>query len=110
MGTSRAARIPVDRASPADLMQLATDVGPGNPLSAELRQAARGWAGPLAACAGLTLGYCEHHCDAAWYRESTDLCLAAGWARRSIEAWIKVGRQRAGTAVMLTHKACVLAE
>ena len=28
MGASRAARVPVDRASPADLMQLATDVGP----------------------------------------------------------------------------------
>ncbi len=28
MGASTAARVPVDRASPADLMQLATDVGP----------------------------------------------------------------------------------
>ena len=28
MGATRAARVPVDRASPADLMQLATDVGP----------------------------------------------------------------------------------
>ena len=28
MSGSRAARVPVDRASPADLMQLATDVGP----------------------------------------------------------------------------------
>jgi diacylglycerol O-acyltransferase / wax synthase len=28
VGASRAARVPVDRASPADLMQLATDVGP----------------------------------------------------------------------------------
>jgi diacylglycerol O-acyltransferase / wax synthase len=28
VGASTAARVPVDRASPADLMQLATDVGP----------------------------------------------------------------------------------
>ena len=28
MGAGMAARVPVDRASPADLMQLATDVGP----------------------------------------------------------------------------------
>jgi hypothetical protein len=36
---------------------------------------------------------------------------APGWADRTlIEAWIEVGRQRAGTAATLTHKACVLAE
>jgi len=97
---------------------LATHPAPNRPLTAdpeatavaELRQAPPGWADLLAECAGLALGYGEHHCDAARYRKITELCLAAGVDQTLTEAWIEVGRQRAGTAATLTHKTCVLAE
>jgi hypothetical protein len=75
---------------------------------AELQQAAPRWAALLAECAGLALGYGEHHRDAARYRQITDLCIAAGADPTVIEAWIEVGRQRASTAAARTHKACVL--
>jgi hypothetical protein len=77
---------------------------------AEVKQAAAGWAGLLAECAGLALGYGEHQCDAARYRQIADLCIAAGIDETLIEAWIEVGRQRASTAAAITHKACVLWE
>jgi hypothetical protein len=76
--------------------------------AAELQHAAAGWAALLAECAGLALGYGEHQCDAARYRQITGLCMAAGADQTLVEAWIQVGRQRASTAAALTHKACVL--
>ena len=102
---------------------LAQTAGPAAPLAhnwrltadeetaavAELKQAA-GWAGLLAECAGLALGYGEHQCDAARYRQIADLCIAAGIDEMLIEAWIEVGRQRASTAAAITHQACVLWE
>jgi hypothetical protein len=74
----------------------------------ELTQAAPGLAALLAECAGLALGYGEHQCDAARYRQIAELCIAAGVDETLIEAWVEVGRQRASTAAPLTHKACVL--
>jgi hypothetical protein len=76
---------------------------------AEPKQAPAGWADLLAECAGLVLGYGEHHSDAARYRQIADLCIAAGVDQTLIEAWIEVGRQRATSAATLTHKAYVLA-
>ena len=78
--------------------------------AAATAQAPAGWADLLAECAGLALGYGEHHSDAARYRPIADLCIAAGVDQTLVEAWIEVGRQRATTAAALTHKACVLAE
>ncbi len=75
---------------------------------AELKQAAPRWAALLAECAGLALGYAEHQYGAARYRQIADLCIAAGVDQTVMEAWIEVGRQRASTAAVLTHKACVL--
>jgi hypothetical protein len=100
------------------MSSLATDrlrtqtIGPAAPLApswrltageeatavAELKQAAAGLAVLLAECAGLALGYGEHQCDAARYRQIADLCIAAGIDETLIEAWIEVGRQRASTA------------
>jgi len=77
---------------------------------AEPEQVPAGWVDLLAECAGLALGYGEHHSDAARYRQIADLCIAAGADQTLIEAWIEVGRQRATTTADLTHKACVLAE
>jgi len=74
---------------------------------AELKQAA-GWAALLAECAGLALGYGEHQLDAARYRHIAELCVAAGVDQALVEAWIEAGRQRASTAAVTTHKACVL--
>jgi hypothetical protein len=75
---------------------------------AELTQVGAGWTILLAECAGLALGYGEHQCDAARYRQIAELCIAAGVDETLVEAWIEVGRQRASTAAALTHKACVL--
>lgn len=75
---------------------------------AELKQAAAGWAALLAECAGLALGYGEHQPGAARYRHIAELCVAAGVDKTLIEAWIEVGRQRAGAAAVTTHRACVL--
>jgi hypothetical protein len=74
---------------------------------AQLKQAAAGWTALLAECAGLALGYGEHQVDAARYRHIAELCVAAGVDQTLVEAWIEVGRQRAGAAGPLTHKACV---
>jgi hypothetical protein len=41
-----------------------------------------GWAVLLAECAGPVLGYGEHQCDAAQYRQIAELCAAPGMARR----------------------------
>jgi len=89
---------------------------PGWPLTAEqeatavaeLQQAAAGWAALLAECAGLALGYGEHQPGAARYRHIAELCVTAGVDQTLVEAWIEVGRQRASTAAVTTHKACVL--
>src|SRR5262252_5804749 len=75
---------------------------------AELKQAAAGWAALLAECAGLALGYGEHQPGAARYRHIAELCVAAGVDQALVEAWIEAGRQRASTAAVTTHKACVL--
>jgi hypothetical protein len=75
---------------------------------AELKRAAAGWAALLAECAGLALGYGEHQIDAARYRHIAELCVAAGVDQTLVEAWIEVGRQRASTAAVTTHRACVL--
>jgi hypothetical protein len=93
---------------PAPSRRLTAD--PEATTAAELRQAAPGWADLLAECAGLAPGDGEHQCDAARYRKITELCRAAGADQTPIEAWIEVGRQRAGTAATLTHQTCVLAE
>jgi hypothetical protein len=85
---------------------LATRLAPNRWLTADpeatavagLRGAAPGLVTLLAECAGLVLGYGEHQCDAARYREIVELCLAAGVDQTFIEAWIEVGRQRAGAA------------
>src|SRR5262245_14953612 len=66
--------------------------------AAELNQAPGGWAALLAECAGLVLGYGEHHSGAARYRQIADLCIAAGVDKTLIEAWIEVGHQRATSA------------
>ena len=39
---------------------------------------------------------------------STSLTLPGTVDQTLIEAWVEVGRQRTGTAVANTHKACVL--
>jgi hypothetical protein len=75
---------------------------------AELKHAAAGWTALLAECAGLALGYGEHHLDAARYRHIAELCVAAGVDQTLVEAWIEVGRQRAAAAVVTTHRTCVL--
>lgn len=74
---------------------------------AELKQAG-GWAALLAECAGLAVGHGEHQPGAARYRHIAELCVAAGVGQALVEAWIEVGRQRAGAAAVTTHKACVL--
>src|SRR5690348_10100133 len=76
--------------------------------AAELKQATAGWAAMLAECAGLALGYGENQLDAARYRHIAELCVAAGVDQTLVEAWIEAGRQRASTAAVTTHKACVL--
>jgi hypothetical protein len=75
---------------------------------AELKQAAAGSAALLAECAGLALGYGEHQPGAARYRQIAELCVAAGVDQTLVAAWIEAGRQRASTAAVTTHKACVL--
>jgi hypothetical protein len=62
----------------------------------------------LAECAGPALGYGEHQCDAARYRQIAELYIAAGADETLVEAWIEVGRQQATTVAALTQKACVL--
>ena len=107
-----------DRLLVTPIIAPTTPSTPGWRLTAEeaatavagLKQAAAGWAALLAECAGLALGYGEHQCDAARYRQIADLCIAAGIDEMLIEAWIEVGRQRASTAAAITHKACVLWE
>ncbi len=94
----------------------ATPAAPSGPLTpgeeaavaAELTQAGPTWAALLAECAGLTLGYGEHHVDAGRYRQIAKLCIAAGVDQTLMEAWIEVGRQRTSAAAASTHKACVL--
>src|SRR5215831_16118664 len=71
---------------------------------AELKQVAAGWTALLAECVGLALGYGEHQLDAGRYRHIAELCVAAGVDQTLVEAWIEVGRQRAGTAAATTHK------
>ena len=44
-----------------------------------------GWAA-LAECAGPALGYSEHQCDAAQYRQIAELCAAAGMDEAPVEA------------------------
>lgn len=57
---------------------------------------------------GLALGYGGHQVDAARYRQIAELCIAAGVDQTLMEVWIEVGRLRASTAAVSTHKACVL--
>lgn len=65
--------------------------------------AAAGWAALLAGCAGPALGYGEHQCDAAQYRQIAELCAAPGMDEAPVEAWIEGGRQQAITAAAVTH-------
>jgi hypothetical protein len=78
--------------------------------AAELAHTGPRWAALLAECAGLALGYGEHQCDAARYRQIADLCITAGVDQTLVEAWIEVGRQRATAAAALSYRACVLWE
>jgi hypothetical protein len=67
-----------------------------------------GWAALLAECAGPALGYGEHQCDAAQYRQIAELCAAPGIDEAPVEAWIEAGRQQA-TAAADTHMTVDLA-
>jgi hypothetical protein len=75
---------------------------------AELERAATGWAALLAECAGPALGYGEHQVDAVRYRQIAEMCITSSVDETEVEAWIKVGRQRANSVAGIAHKACVL--